>query len=397
MTPCKVLVIDDDPMFLRMIDGVLAQQDGVQVVLNNSPLLALHDIRRTAPDLILLDLCMPEMTGAKVLAQLAELSYRGSVVLVSGYERRLLEAIKDYAGSLGVYVGGILNKPFEPAALQSVLRLALQQHARRSESRLFDSVAPLSGSELRQLLDAGALELSYQPRYRMLDGQPAGIEALARLRTQRQLLQPQAFMPAVFAEGLIKSFSLQVFERLIADLAQLHVAGHLLSGSINLAVQTLADDEFVSQLREICSHAGVDWRFVIVELSAKQPFGNVSRYLDNLLALIFSGCRISIDNFGGGQFALALLKQIPFAEMKIDQSLISGVTGDSRSCVLVRNAVRLGQEFGMQVVAVGGESREDWDFCHDLGCDYFQGYYRSKPLLWPDLLASLDTQDGDRS
>lgn len=392
MQTLDVLVIDDDPVFLRIIQGILVQDATLTVRCMEDPLQALDSLQSAPPGLLLLDMNMPTMTGVKFIARLAELRFAGNVILVSGYEKRILESVRDYATSLGISIAGILNKPLDRAALHGLVAEARRYVAPYARRSLYSSAAELSGREVRAQLDSEHLVVVYQPSYRMSDGRLRGVEALARWKQAERLLPPDAFMPAIYSEGLISRFSLLVYEQMLRDLTQLHAAGQVVTASINLSVLSLADNEFVAALCNMAASHGVDLRHIVIEVSEKQVFGNISLYLDNILALIFRGCRISIDNFGGGHFALSLLRQIPFSEMKIDRSFVCDARKDSRSSIILRNSVRLGLDFGMQVVAVGGESQTDWDFCRELGCDYFQGFHKSSPLLFGDLMGQLQTQ-----
>jgi EAL domain-containing protein (putative c-di-GMP-specific phosphodiesterase class I)/ActR/RegA family two-component response regulator len=386
----SVFLIDDDPVFLKIMQSMLATESSLDLGYFDDPLQALDQITAVSPDIVFLDMNMPTMSGVRVLSKLAELRYRGDVVLLSSYEKRILESVRDYSASIGVNVTGVLNKPVPKEVLLTVIAGLEDKALPVPKPSMFDTAFVLSGEELRAQWHADHLQLAYQPKYRMLDGRLRSVEALARWKHGDRLLPPASFIPAVYSEGLINEFSLLVYERLMQDLQCMHAAGHKVSAAINLSLLSLADNGFVNALFTMADHYGVDMRHVIIEVSEKQPFGKLSLYLDNLLSLIFRGARLSLDNFGGGYFALLLLKQIPFAEMKIDPGLVKDACLDSRTSVILRNSVRLGLDFGMQVVAVGGESRADWDFSKELGCDFFQGYHKSSPLLLDDLLTRLD-------
>lgn len=395
MNTFQVLVVDDDPVYLQIMQAMLGQEPALRTAAFSSPLAALEHVRHERPDLVFLDMNMPEVTGVKFIARLAELRFRGKVVLISGHERRILESVQDYGRSLGVEILGSINKPVRWPDVQDLLRQAQQHKAAGIHSTLFATDHQLSAGTIRQQFGEHSIEVAYQPVYRMQDARIQGIEALARWKNVDHLLLPDNFMPAIYAEGMVNDLSLLVFRRLLRDLRVLHDKGCRLSGSINLSILSLADDDFMARLFALQAQSGVDWRHIIIEISEKQVFVKTSRYLDNMLALIFRGCRIAIDNFGAGSFALSLLRQVPFAIMKIDRSFVTAVGQDSRSSAILRNCTRLGLELGMQVVATGGESRDDWNFCREAGCDLFQGYFKSTPLLFEDLqtLVSPACQD----
>jgi EAL domain-containing protein (putative c-di-GMP-specific phosphodiesterase class I) len=90
--------------------------------------------------------------------------------------------------------------------------------------------------------------------------------------------------------------------------------------------------------------------------------------------------RIAIDDFGTGYSGLSYLKQFPIHTVKIDQSFIRDLTVDTEDEAIVRAIVAMSKSLQLNVVAEGVESAEQLEILAELGCDYTQGYYFSKPL-----------------
>ena len=101
---------------------------------------------------------------------------------------------------------------------------------------------------------------------------------------------------------------------------------------------------------------------------------------DNLLKIKALGINLSIDDFGTGYSSLSYFKHIPAAELKIDRMFVSSMMVDSQDLELVKIMIQLAHQFGLMVVAEGVEDRAGTQRLQELGCDYIQGYFCSKPL-----------------
>ena len=111
---------------------------------------------------------------------------------------------------------------------------------------------------------------------------------------------------------------------------------------------------------------------VLMEVTQKQ-----SDTFDRLRQL---GVRIAIDDFGTGYSSLKYLTNYPVNRLKVAQELVSRVTTDARNATVVRAAVRLAHELGIEVIAEGVETEAQALFLVSAGCEYAQGYYFSRPV-----------------
>jgi predicted signal transduction protein with EAL and GGDEF domain len=98
------------------------------------------------------------------------------------------------------------------------------------------------------------------------------------------------------------------------------------------------------------------------------------------------GVRLSIDDFGTGYSSLAYLQELPVDAIKIDKSFVMEMHEDAGNATIVQSTVDLGHNLGLEVVAEGVETVESYNTLAQLGCDYAQGYFLSKPLS-PDKMS----------
>jgi predicted signal transduction protein with EAL and GGDEF domain len=116
------------------------------------------------------------------------------------------------------------------------------------------------------------------------------------------------------------------------------------------------------------------------------------------------GVRLSIDDFGTGYSSLAYLQELPVDAIKIDKSFVMSMESDPGNATIVQSTVDLGHNLGLEVVAEGVESAEIYNKLAELGCDYAQGYFLSKPLdpdkttIWIEVFGGLPSlTDAERS
>jgi len=102
--------------------------------------------------------------------------------------------------------------------------------------------------------------------------------------------------------------------------------------------------------------------------------------LDILTRLRMKGFHLSIDDFGTGYSTMSQLNELPYSEMKLDQSFIRNCVRDAEARAIVESSIELGHKLGMKVVAEGIEKQEDWDLISDLRCDEGQGYFIARPM-----------------
>jgi len=89
--------------------------------------------------------------------------------------------------------------------------------------------------------------------------------------------------------------------------------------------------------------------------------------------------RIALDDFGTGYSSLGYLAKLPIDRLKIDSSLIRGMTTGSKDTTIVRSVVALGRDLGITVIAEGVETEEQLGILGDLGCEQAQGYLLMAP------------------
>jgi len=303
------------------------------------------------------------------------------VLLIHASPGGELGAALEIATSLRAEVLGALPQPVDLVRLVELLG----RHARPGDRASSPLVTRLSRHELKSTLrdapDIPQLVLHYQPKITVASGMITGVEALARWQHREHgLLGPQEFIPLAVQSELIDQFSFRICQLAVAQTAAWQRLGVQLRTSINIPMNTFTSPDFNGFLSDLTHQHQLRPGQLALEVAESQVMQNTADCIEVLNLLHDQHIGLSIDDFGLGSSTLSHLRAIPFNELKIDRSLAHGAARNSNQRSLLKTSIGLAREFGMRVVAVGIENREDWDIVEELGCDMVQGYYCSPPL-----------------
>jgi EAL domain-containing protein (putative c-di-GMP-specific phosphodiesterase class I)/GGDEF domain-containing protein len=254
------------------------------------------------------------------------------------------------------------------------------------------NLALMSG--MLRALEDGAIDLFYQPKFDIRQRKVTGVEALSRWRhPARGMLPPDLFIPMAEETGHIRTLTEWVFKRAIDVQAQLASAGHVVDMSVNVSGRTLGEPDFADfALAEAKRAVGG----LTIEITETAVIANPEVALPMLARFAEAGIAISIDDFGTGLSSLAYLKQIRGQELKIDKSLVEGVTESQRDALIVRSTIDLAHSLGLKVTAEGVETDNCYALLAAMGCDLAQGYLIARPMPIKHLIAFLADPSAQR-
>ena len=380
----KILILDDDPFVLKLLSRMLGNLGYTSVVTRDNGRVALElvDSPDDAPNLILLDLNMPEMDGLEFVRHLVERHYTGSLILVSGEDERMQQAAEKLARAHKITVLGHLHKPATPEGLAELIGkwAPPQQDKPRAEKKVYGA------DELRAAIANGDLVNYYQPKVWTATGRVMGVETLVRWRHPADgMVFPDQFIGVAEAHGLIDDLTRVVLTGALAQARVWQDAGLTLIVAVNLSMDNLVSPDYTDWIAGLAAKAGVLPQTMELEVTESRLMEDLRIPLEILTRLRLKRFRLSIDDFGTGNSSLAQLRDLPFDELKIDQSFVRGAWNNEKLRAMFDSSLGLAKQLGMESVAEGVENRDDWDFVRDRGCDIAQGYFISKPMPAADL------------
>jgi diguanylate cyclase (GGDEF)-like protein len=253
-------------------------------------------------------------------------------------------------------------------------------------------------SELRSAIEAGALQVAYQPIAQAASGRIAGFEALCRWPDGRGgFHDPAEFLPVAEETGLIVGLGALVLREACEQLAawRERTAGAGLTVGVNVSQRQLADAGFPELLAGTLADTGLDPAALRLEVS-ERVLSRDPRALRALLVRLLEahGVRSHIDEFGTGASSLQLLHGFPGDAVKIHRALVMGMGHGAGAFEIVKALVGLAHNLGFEAVAEGVETAEQLDYLKVLGCEFAQGFHLAAPLAPADAAALL--RDGVR-
>lgn len=236
--------------------------------------------------------------------------------------------------------------------------------------------------ELRKALRGDSFQMWLQPQFDR-SRNVVGAEALLRWpHATRGWISPAEFIPVAESSGLIVVLGQWVLEQACKQLAQWAqspwTAGWTLS--VNVSARQFRHPDFVTQTFAMLERHGAPAERLRLELTESMLFDDVVQTIERMATLRARGVGFSLDDFGTGYSSLSYLKQLPFAELKIDQSFVRDMVTDPSDAVLTRTMIALAYALGLGVLAEGVETEEQFAALSTDGCDLFQGYLLGRPL-----------------
>jgi diguanylate cyclase (GGDEF)-like protein/PAS domain S-box-containing protein len=235
--------------------------------------------------------------------------------------------------------------------------------------------------DLRLAIQQGQMELYYQPIVDMNTGQILKAEALLRwMHPLRGSVSPADFIPLAEESGLIVDIGGWVFEQAIATMKRWQGdLGMRVQVSVNKSPAQFKSDAGEHWLGRL-SESGLTGNSLTVEITEGILLKDSYRVKDQLLEFRNNGIEVSIDDFGTGFSSLSYLKKFDIDYLKIDISFVRSITENEADRVLTEAIIVMAHKLGIKAIAEGIETREQYELLKDLGCDYGQGYYISRPL-----------------
>lgn len=240
-------------------------------------------------------------------------------------------------------------------------------------------------SRLRTALISDEFELHYQPVMRLESREVIGAESLIRWRhPERGLLGAGEFIPVVEDLGLIALVDLWVIDQVCSDLDALMERG-ISHVSINISPQTLASHEDVAKaLLDKLGQTHHTPDQIVIEITETAVSTDVTRSIEGMRTLSRAGFPIAIDDFGVGTSSFALLKDLPFAFLKLDKSFVIDLEQE-RVQRLIEAICAMASVLGGVVVAEGIEELWQLETLRTCGVEIGQGWFIGKPLPLTEL------------
>lgn len=375
----RLLLVDDDPFMLGMqsrmlrsmgyaMIGTAASADAAMLLLGEG---------QAAVDIVICDLNMPGVDGLEFLRHLGDSEFGGSVILLSGEGPRIIHAVQRLLAGRPLLILGALEKPASRAALRMLLDRWQPMEPSPAEAK----EPTFTAADLQAAQMAEQWVLHYQPKVDLRNGELAGVEALVRWNHPiHGLVYPDRFIGLAEDCGAIGSLTDWVLRTALAQLEQWHRDGLQIHMAVNVSMENLRAPEFARRVSALVRHSCVSPQDLMLEVTESRVMAMSPAPLETLVRLRMHRFGLSIDDFGTGHSSLAQLRDVPFTELKIDRGFVHGARENPLIRPMLEGSIAIAQRLGLQAVAEGVETEDDWALLREIGCDIAQGYFIGRPM-----------------
>jgi diguanylate cyclase (GGDEF)-like protein len=226
----------------------------------------------------------------------------------------------------------------------------------------------------------------YQPQIDMDSGRALGVEALLRWRDpERGVIGPDEFIPIAEESGMIQALGARVLRDACRQVMVWHRQNMMLRLSVNLSVQQLQHDSWLSVVEDALKASGLPARYLDLEITESVIITHPEKAVATLEKLKQMGVSITVDDFGTGYSSLSYLTRLPIQGVKIDQRFVHGLEQNRNDEAITLAIIALSHSIGLRVIAEGVETVAQYEFLKTHGCEEAQGYLISRPLEEPEL------------
>lgn len=247
--------------------------------------------------------------------------------------------------------------------------------------------------DLRRALDLRQFVLFYQPEVELTTRKIVGLEALIRwVHPERGLIPPMDFIPLAEETGLILpigDWGLSEACTQIQKWSREDSRHNSLRVCVNLSARQFSRPGLADHVETLLEQFDISSRQLGLEMTESSLIPNMRIALDVLGSLRRLGISMLLDDFGTGYSSLNHLHSFPFDVLKIDRSFVGRMTEGDQPLQIVRTIIELARVLGMDVVAEGIETCEQYRLLRQLGCRFGQGYLFARPLNTEDVTQLL--------
>jgi EAL domain-containing protein (putative c-di-GMP-specific phosphodiesterase class I)/CheY-like chemotaxis protein len=376
-TPFAIII--DGESSIRQFISLMLQGNGVNTVefANGAAFRKAQPAR--SPDLVFLDVGIEIQDAMQTIDTLGNAQFKGVVQLMSGRGGAVLETVVKAGEQVALNLLPPLKKPFETSVIQKILSdLKIGRVPPPAEVKV----------SLAEALKNNWVAFWYQPKIELRKKQLAGVEAFARVcHPQHGALTPGAFMPDATEADILALAELSLVSALKSGL-NLSRLGIEMKISINVPVNALVKLP-VGDIVRAHRPQVKNWAGLIIDVTEEQIVSEITLANELNKKLAEHNVKLAIDDFGKGYSALMKLKEMPFAEMKLDPSFVNDCGTDKVHAPVCKAVIDLAHSFGSVAVGIGLEKAADAMALASMGCDLGQGFLLGQPMPEERLISLL--------
>ncbi|MDD6010121.1 MAG: EAL domain-containing protein [Lachnospiraceae bacterium] len=223
-----------------------------------------------------------------------------------------------------------------------------------------------------------------QPKVNLRTNQIDGAEALIRWKKMDgRIIFPNDFIPVFEKNKSITLLDFYVYDEVCKYIRQrMDMGKKVVRISVNVSrVHLMSIDELVNYIKSLLTKYKIPPQYLEFELTETV----FSDKMDDTIILMKKlreelGVMVSMDDFGSGYSSLNVLTKLPLDVLKLDKDFLKDFENDPDEKIIIPSVIDMAKKLNLSVVCEGVETKEQVAFLQDVGCDYAQGYFYSKPI-----------------
>lgn len=235
---------------------------------------------------------------------------------------------------------------------------------------------------LRSAMVSDEFVLLYQPKVSMATGAIQGLEALVRWKHPlRGTVSPSEFIPFAEESGLIVDLGPMILDKACRQIAQWLSQGlPVVPVSVNVSACQLNTRSLLAHLERSLQQSGVPPSLLEIELTESSMVSECLAVREEIEGIKRLGIKLAIDDFGTGYSSMSQLQRLDMDILKIDQSFTRRLTEGAEGEAFFRAMISMAHALGIEVIAEGLETEQQFAILRALSCDQAQGFYISQPV-----------------
>ncbi|MDR0930053.1 MAG: EAL domain-containing protein [Oscillospiraceae bacterium] len=231
-------------------------------------------------------------------------------------------------------------------------------------------------------LREGQFQVYLQPKYRLRGNELVGAEALVRwIHPKWGFLSPAEFIPIFESNGFITTMDQFVWDKTCSILKDWDTKGYpKISISVNVSRADIYNVDLPDILRKIIEKYDLPISRLHLEITESAYTENPGQLIGTVESLRGMGFIVEMDDFGSGYSSLNMLNELPIDILKLDMKFVQSEMAKAEHQGIMQFIIGLARWMNLEVVAEGVETQAQMGRLKEIGCDYAQGYYYSKPV-----------------
>ncbi len=269
-----------------------------------------------------------------------------------------------------------------------ISEISVSAHMREQQVRKAIALAMLNQS----------FEVYYQPIYSVIDQCFISAEALVRLRDpQLGFIPPDEFIPLTERDGTITKLGMQIFEMVCSFLkhSELDKKG-IRYIEVNLSVVQCMQSNLNEQLSALMKKYKLSPKQICLEITETVAVNTPEVVRSLFEELNQQGMSFALDDYGSGFSNVNYILELPFHFVKLDKSIVWDYFKHGFGKIALESTIAMMKSLNIELIAEGVETKEQADALAELGVNYLQGYYFSRPIPSEEFITFISDRNSGK-